>query len=61
MSRTAGLEEGLIATGFPYIQDERENDNLGNFNRVTVKARGTAAAPITSTSPTWTATDVTRS
>lgn len=37
---TSELSDSLVATGFPYVQDERENDNLQNFNRVTLKARG---------------------
>ncbi|MBD3336104.1 MAG: inositol monophosphatase [Candidatus Eisenbacteria bacterium] len=40
VSGTAGLQNSLLATGFPYRHDERRNTNLGNFNRLTPHARG---------------------
>jgi|AMFO01.1.fsa_nt_gi myo-inositol-1(or 4)-monophosphatase len=40
VSATAELAEALLSTGFPYLQAERRNTNLGNFQRVTLRARG---------------------
>ncbi|MBU1701677.1 MAG: inositol monophosphatase [Candidatus Eisenbacteria bacterium] len=40
VTETDALRDGLMATGFPYLQDERRNTNIRNFENVTLKARG---------------------
>jgi len=40
VAATTDLEEALVATGFAYRRNEVANDNLGNFGRLALRARG---------------------
>jgi len=40
VSSSVDLSTSLLATGFPYMRGTSGPNNLGNFNRLTMKARG---------------------
>ena len=40
VATTPDVEDALVATGFAYRRNEVANNNLGNFNRLALRARG---------------------